>query len=95
VCDDGNACTVSDACRAGQCEGTRRLRESFVCDGVDEDCDGVIDEDCRFRVSGGFVDRSGGPAIGDDGSVIAPAGRALGVSGTSSNGTFTLRPRSR
>lgn len=95
VCDDGDRCTLADRCRDGRCDGARRTRESFSCDGDDEDCDGVIDEDCRLRISGGFVDRVGPQATGPDGTSLRPAGAALGVTGISSNTLFTLKSRTR
>ena len=40
-CADGNSCTT-DRCTAGGC---RNLFVDATCDGVDDDCDGSIDED--------------------------------------------------
>jgi hypothetical protein len=41
ACDDLNPCT-RDRCTAGGC---RHLFEDATCDGIDDDCDGPVDED--------------------------------------------------
>ncbi|MBN1769682.1 MAG: DUF1566 domain-containing protein [Deltaproteobacteria bacterium] len=44
ACDDGNDCTVGEACATGVCTGGAPPDE--VCDGTDNDCDGETDEVC-------------------------------------------------
>lgn len=39
-CNDGNNCTISDACNGGVCKGNKPTE---TCNGVDDDCDGIID----------------------------------------------------
>ena len=56
-CDDGNACTQSESCQSGVCAPPKD-----VCNAVDDDCDGTIDEDCLTIVSGG-------------GSIVIPGGK--------------------
>ncbi len=96
-CDDGDPCTKNDVCQAGLCRGAQRTQESTSCDGVDDDCDGVTDEDCQFTLSGGFVDLMGSEGDEADPTApsVAPVGAALGVTGHSSNQRFVLRPRTR
>ena len=50
-CSDGNACTTSDACQGGVCVGGPPPAE--MCNGVDDDCDGIVDEGCLGKVTGG------------------------------------------
>ena len=60
-CDDGSICTTEDLCDgSGRCLGRPATRERRVCDGLDDDCDGRTDEDCKLAViTGGFVTGSG------------------------------------
>jgi hypothetical protein len=97
ACDDEDRCTSGDVCQAGLCRGAPRTRESTSCDGVDDDCDGVTDEDCQFTLSGGFVDLHSGVGREADPTApsVAPSGAALGVTGQSFNQRFVLRPRTR
>ena len=68
ACDDGNSCSQGDQCRSGVCTVLD------ICNGLDDDCDGVVDEDCLAQVTcggtmpngvscGGFIERQtpGGP----------------------------------
>ncbi len=47
-CDDGDPCTSTDTCRAGACVGGAPPPE--VCNGFDDDCDGVVDDACECVV---------------------------------------------
>ncbi len=84
-CDDGDRCTVDDRCQAGACVGAVVPRESFSCDGVDDDCDGHTDEDCRLRLSGTVVGAGGADYPG----LHQAVGTRTAV-GRSSNSSFTL-----
>lgn len=68
------------------------LNESVVCDGVDEDADGVTDEDCTFMLEPGLFGAgwaSGGDAAGLrlHQSLSTPV-----FEGTSEGGGFALQP---
>ena len=65
--------------------GAELARESNVCDGLDEDCDGATDEDCTFVLRGGLVGDGGAPLTATPdhaftGSLGAP--RFIGKSST-------------
>jgi hypothetical protein len=60
-CDDGNACTAGDVCSGGVCTGGPPPPE--VCNGIDDNCNGLIDEGCPGKVTGGGeIDVPGGVA---------------------------------
>jgi hypothetical protein len=48
ACDDGVACTQGETCQAGVC-----TLSPDICNAIDDDCDGTVDEDCTTKVAGG------------------------------------------
>ena len=64
-CDDEDPCTLEDVCVEGTCSGTPLQFESNVCDGLDEDCDGITDEDCSLKLRGGLMTDGGQPISGN------------------------------
>jgi len=67
-------------------------RETFECNGLDDDCDGLTDEDCTFGLSGGaFVD---GVAVGTNtaGDAVDQILGATHFVGASGNDHYVLRP---
>jgi hypothetical protein len=49
-CDDGSTCTSPDTCHAGTCTGSPVPE---ICNGIDDNCNGVVDEGCFGKVTGG------------------------------------------
>ena len=89
-CDDGDGCTVADRCRDGFCVGEPRPREPFTCNGQDDDCDGITDEDCatELRLTGTIV---GAGAATYDGLQQAIGTRT--IVGTSANDDYRMEAR--
>ena len=91
LCSDEDPCTSGDQCVDSVCVGVAITSEGPVCNNVDDDCDGVTDEDCSYRLNGhAFGDGFG---LGTDASAKSLEGK-LGtprILGTSSNGTWTLK----
>ena len=58
-CDDDEFCTVGDVCIEGVCTGETPEKEANVCDGLDEDCDGMTDEDCTLVLEPGIFTDGG------------------------------------
>jgi len=90
-CDDGDVCTTEGTCIDGQCVAEANLREQMICDDVDEDCDGITDEDCTFKISGGVF--GDGHQIGSDlesHSLFQSTG-VRRFTGNSTDGQFILR----
>jgi slime mold repeat-containing protein len=61
-CSDGNPCTGPDACKSGNCTGDPTAE---VCNGWDDDCDGLVDEnrvrsECIINPSTLNLDSQGG-----------------------------------
>ena len=60
-CNDGSACTTADQCSGGVCVGGPPPPE--ICNGIDDNCNGQIDEVCSGKVTGGGeIDVAGGVA---------------------------------
>ena len=91
LCSDEDPCTSGDQCVDSVCVGVAITSEGPVCNNVDDDCDGVTDEDCAYRLNGhAFGDGFG---LGTDASGMSVEGK-LGtprIVGTSSNGSWTLK----
>ena len=92
ACDDQDPCTDNDRCQSGTCLGDTISREAFTCDGQDEDCDGVTDEDCSFGVSGHVIGGGKVTATNPDGEAIDHRLSTPRFSGQSSNESFVLTP---
>jgi hypothetical protein len=93
-CDDENLCTRDDVCEDGVCVGIANTRESFTCDGLNEDCDEHTDEDCTFQVTGNVL--GAGKQVNTDASgfqLRAIVGNQH-FSGQSSNTHFSIRATS-
>jgi len=63
-----------------------------VCDGLDEDCDGVTDEDCTLVLRGGLVGDGGAPlSVTPDHALNGRLGAPRFV-GKSSTDQFVITP---
>ena len=91
-CDDEDPCTPVDTCADGACVGTPLEREANVCDGLDEDCDGLTDEDCTLVLRGGLVGDGGAPlSVTPDHAFIGSLGAPRFI-GKSSTDQFVITP---
>ena len=90
-CDDGNPCTVDDTCLDGLCVGTAGPEEHAVCDGVDNNCNGITDEGCLYTLTGAIV--GNGATVATDPAVgtLWQATGTTGFVGISEGGGYRLR----
>ena len=91
-CDDGAPCTANDRCTDGVCLGAPAAHEAYTCDGLDEDCDGVTDEDCTFRLTGHVLGGGAGTGTATAGQAVDQAVSTPTFVGLSSNDSFVLTP---
>ena len=73
-CDDGDPCTEVDVCSGSECVGSGQPEE--LCDGEDNNCDGVIDDDCPCTTGGVIVSAEGMSLNSGDAAVLASEDRA-------------------
>ena len=91
-CDDEDPCTTADLCVEGICAGEEITSESAICDGFDEDCDGVTDEDCVIVLKGGLFTDGGEPLSGNDSYFLRSETGTTRFVGTTENDTFRITP---
>ena len=91
LCSDDDPCTSGDHCSESVCVGTPILSEGPVCNNVDDDCDGVTDEDCAYRLDGHMFGDGFGTGSDESGHTLDGTVGTPRIVGTSSNGTWTLR----
>ena len=91
-CDDGDPCTDGDVCAAGRCAGQPILHDCETL-GVDDDCDGAVDEDCPWHLRVRAIDSTGGTGGVACGAFLVRARIAPTIfHGPSTDGVFQLAP---
>lgn len=91
LCSDEDPCTSDDHCSDSVCVGVEILSEGPVCNSVDDDCDGVTDEDCSYRLNGYAFGDGFGLGTDTTGRAVKGTVGAPRILGTSSNGSWTLK----
>ncbi|MBR58387.1 MAG: hypothetical protein CMH54_10245 [Myxococcales bacterium] len=91
LCDDLDPCTRNDSCEGDYCVGEIIERETPVCDGVDEDCDGAIDEDCTLKLIGHMFGDGVNYGMDPPGQVLRQTVGTPRLIGTMKNEKFRLR----
>ena len=91
ICDDLDPCTKNDGCEGDYCVGELIDRETPVCDGVDEDCDGVVDEDCSLKLIGHMFGDGANYGLDPTGQILRETVGTPRLIGTMGNDKFRLR----
>jgi hypothetical protein len=91
LCSDEDPCTSDDHCTDSVCVGVEILSEGPVCNNVDDDCDGVTDEDCAYRLNGHAFGDGFGVGTDTTGRAVKGTVGTPRIIGTSSNGSWTLK----
>jgi len=83
ACDNGPGCVGSWSCVAGGWQCSAATPSDEICDGHDNDCDGVVDNGFRDAASGLYlsVDHCGGCGLDCDAIVAQNAGTTCGLLG--------------
>jgi hypothetical protein len=93
ACNDGDPCTHSDACQSGVCIGSHE----DICNCLDDNCNGTVDEDCLVKVGGGpqFPIPGGTLSSGFSAYRLVAGAPLGGITTTESiNGTSALKVKS-